>query len=227
VCDERLTIPSNWRNVFGLDVGDHARTFVTHDVAGLGTGLKHKVAVVDCGAKFNIIRELVRRGCDVTVYPASAPAKELEKYDGVCLSNGPGDPSAVTYTVESVKALLRKEKPIFGICLGHQILGLALGASVFKRKLGHHGANHPIKNLLTEKVEITSQNHGFAVDEKSLRAAGGEVTHVNLNDGAVEGLRHRSLPVFSVQYHPEAAPGPHDASYLFRQFIDSLEKRKK
>jgi carbamoyl-phosphate synthase small subunit len=205
----------------------HWKEFVTHDGNGKAAPLRHKVAVVDCGAKFNIIRDLVHLGCDVTVYPAAAPASELEKHDGVCLSNGPGDPSAVTYTIESVKGLLRKEKPVFGICLGHQILGLALGAKVFKLKFGHHGANHPIKNLLTQKVEITSQNHGFAVEEKSLQAAGGEVTHVNLNDGAVEGLRHRSLPVFSVQYHPEAAPGPHDASYLFRQFIETMEKRKR
>jgi carbamoyl-phosphate synthase small subunit len=205
----------------------HWKEFVTHDANGRSVELKHRVALVNCGVKFNIVRSLVHRGCDVTVYPATAAAKDLEGYDGVCLSNGPGDPAAVTYAIESVRGLLRKETPIFGICLGHQILGLALGAETYKLRFGHHGANHPIKNLLSGRVEITSQNHGFAVEEKTLRAAGGEVTHVNLNDGAVEGLRHRSLPVFSVQYHPEASPGPHDASYLFEQFLENIEQMKK
>ncbi len=204
----------------------HWKEFLTHDRDFKHPALKYKVGLVNCGVKFNIIRDLVRLGCDVTVHPAAAPAKDLEGYDGVLLSNGPGDPSAVTYTIETVKGLLKQEMPIFGICLGHQILGLALGSKVFKLKFGHHGANHPIKNVLTGKVEITSQNHGFAVEEKSLQAAGGEVTHLNLNDGAVEGLRHKSLPVFSVQYHPEAAPGPHDASYLFRQFLKNMEACK-
>jgi len=202
------------------------KDFVTHDADGRHAPFKHRVAVVDCGVKFNIVRSLVQMGCDVTVYPANVPSRELEKYDGVCLSNGPGDPEAVTYTIDCVKGLLKKETPIFGICLGHQILGLALGAKTYKLKFGHHGANHPIRNELTKKVEITSQNHGFAVEQKSLEAVGGEVTHVNLNDGAVEGLRHKSLPVFSVQYHPEAAPGPHDASYLFQQFLKMMEAKK-
>jgi len=202
------------------------KEFVSHDGNGKHAPFKYKVAVVDCGVKYNIVRSLVRMGCDVTVYPANVPSKELEKYDGVCLSNGPGDPEAVTYTIETVKGLLKQEKPIFGICLGHQILGLALGAKTYKLKFGHHGANHPIRNEITKKVEITSQNHGFCVEQKSLEAAGGEVTHINLNDGAVEGLRHKSLPVFSVQYHPEAAPGPHDASYLFEQFLEHMEAKK-
>jgi carbamoyl-phosphate synthase small subunit len=202
------------------------RQFVTHDANGKAPEPKYRVALVDCGVKYNIIRCLVRMGCDVMVYPANVTAKELEGYDGVCLSNGPGDPSAVTYTIEAVKGLLRKEKPVFGICLGHQILGLALGANVYKLPFGHHGANHPIQRRSTGKVEITSQNHGFAVDDKSLGKVGGEVTHVNLNDGSVEGLRHTSLPVFSVQYHPEASPGPRDASYLFQQFIDLMQASK-
>jgi carbamoyl-phosphate synthase small subunit len=202
------------------------KEFVKHDAEFKHPSFKHKVAVVDCGVKYNIIRSLVRMGCDVTVYPANTPSKELEQYDGVCLSNGPGDPAVVTTTIESVKGLLKKEKPIFGICLGHQILGLALGAKTYKLKFGHHGANHPIRNEITKKVEITSQNHGFCVEQKSLEAVGGEVTHINLNDGAVEGLRHKSLPVFSVQYHPEAAPGPHDASYLFQQFLSLMEAKK-
>jgi carbamoyl-phosphate synthase small subunit len=204
----------------------HWKDFVTHDRNGKNPGMKYKVAVVDCGVKFNIIRSLVHMGCDVTVFPANVPAKELEKFDGVCLSNGPGDPEAVTYTIATVKDLLKQEMPIFGICLGHQILGLALGAKTYKLKFGHHGANHPIRNEITKKVEITSQNHGFCVEQKSLEAVGGEVTHVNLNDGAVEGLRHKSMPVFSVQYHPEAAPGPHDASYLFQQFLKNMEASK-
>ncbi len=202
------------------------REFVTHDAAAKAGPFKFKVGLVDCGAKFNIVRELVKLGCDVTVHPANAAAKDLEIYDGVMLSNGPGDPAAVTYTVEAVKGLIRKGKPIFGICLGHQILGLALGAKTYKLPFGHHGANHPIQQVANGKVEITSQNHGFAVEEKSLLAAGGEVTHISLNDGAVEGLRHKSLPVFSVQYHPEAAPGPHDAHYLFDRFIRDMEAAK-
>jgi carbamoyl-phosphate synthase small subunit len=182
--------------------------------------------VIDCGVKYNIVRSLVARACDVTVYPATVPAKELASYDGVCLSNGPGDPAAVTYTVDAVKDLLKQEMPLFGICLGQQILGLAMGAKTFKLPFGHHGANHPIKQVANGKVEITSQNHGFSVEEKSLVAAGGEVTHINLNDGAIEGLRHKSLPAFSVQYHPESTPGPHDASYLFDQFVKSIEESK-
>ncbi|HZE95638.1 MAG TPA: glutamine-hydrolyzing carbamoyl-phosphate synthase small subunit [Planctomycetota bacterium] len=208
------------------DRARHWTEFVKHDANAKPPVLKHKVALIDCGAKYNIVRSLVNRGCDVTVYPANVDCKEIQNYDGICLSNGPGDPEVVTYTIECVKGLLKKEKPIFGICLGHQILGLALGAKTYKLKFGHHGANHPIRNEITKKVEITSQNHGFAVEQKSLEAVGGEVTHVNLNDGAVEGLRHKSLPVFSVQYHPEASPGPHDASYLFDQFLKNIEAKK-
>jgi carbamoyl-phosphate synthase small subunit len=218
----------------GLDLVKHVtsqekkpwKDFLSHDRDFKHPAFKYRVGLVNCGVKFNIIRDLVKLGCDVTVHPASAKLKDLEGYDGILLSNGPGDPAAVTYTIETVKGLLKKEMPIFGICLGHQILGLALGADVFKLKFGHHGANHPIKNLKSGKVEITSQNHGFSVEEKTLVKAGGEVTHINLNDGAVEGLRHKSMPVFSVQYHPEAAPGPHDASYLFKQFLKNMEASK-
>jgi carbamoyl-phosphate synthase small subunit len=203
------------------------KEFVTRDAEFAHAPFKFRVALVDCGVKYNIVRSLVRLGCDVTVYPAAAAASDLAAYDGVCLSNGPGDPGAVTYTVATVKELLKKGKPIFGICLGHQIMGLALGAKTYKLKFGHHGANQPVKRLSDGKVEITSQNHGFAVDEASLQAAGGEVTHVNLNDGTCEGLRHRSMPASSVQYHPEAAPGPRDASYLFGKFLKDLEAAKK
>ncbi len=183
-----------------------------------------KVAAYDFGVKFNILRRLAAYGCDVTVYPASTPAATLlaSQPDGVFLSNGPGDPSAVPYAIENVKQLLAGDVPLFGICLGHQILGLAAGARTFKLKFGHRGGNHPVKDHASGKVEITSQNHGFAVDPESL-PSGLVVTHTNLYDGTLEGFRHVSRPVFSVQYHPEASPGPHDADYLFRQFIDAME----
>jgi carbamoyl-phosphate synthase small subunit len=189
---------------------------------------KYRVALFDCGAKWNIVRLLAGAGCDVTLYPASTPAETVlkSKPDGVFLSNGPGDPSVVTYLVDSMKQILKQEVPTFGICLGHQILGLALGAKTYKLKFGHHGANHPVKRVETGQVEITSQNHGFAVDEKSLPGLGIEVTHVNLNDGTIEGFRHKSIPAFCVQYHPEAAPGPHDSRYLFETFTELMEKSK-
>ncbi len=183
-----------------------------------------KIAAYDYGMKFNILRRLSAHGCDVRVYPAATPAKELlaTKPDGVFLSNGPGDPAPLTYAIDNAKALVAAKVPVFGICLGHQILGLAMGGTTFKLKFGHRGANHPVKKLATGKVEITSQNHGFAVDPKSL-PADVEVTHLNLYDGTVEGLRHKTHPVFCVQYHPEASPGPHDADYLFDDFLDLIE----
>ena len=200
-----------------------------HDEFGVSperkTGRRLRVAAYDFGVKFNILRRLSAYGCDVTVCPASTPAATVlaTRPDGVFLSNGPGDPAAVPYAIENVKAVLAADVPVFGICLGHQILGLASGASTFKLKFGHRGGNHPVKDHATGKVEITSQNHGFAVDPESL-PSGLAVTHTNLYDGTVEGFRHVSRPVFSVQYHPEASPGPHDADYLFRQFIDAMEK---
>jgi len=187
---------------------------------------RRKIAAYDFGMKWNILRRLSAHGCDVRVYPAMTPASELLQTnpDGVFLSNGPGDPAVLSYAIDNAKALVKSDVPVFGICLGHQILGLAMGGSTFKLKFGHRGANHPVKKLETGKVEITSQNHGFAVDPKSL-PKDVEVTHLNLYDGTVEGLRHRKHPVFCVQYHPEASPGPHDADYLFDDFLNLIEKR--
>ena len=185
-----------------------------------------RVAAYDYGIKRNILRRLAAHGCSVRVFPASTPASELLQWgpDGIFLSNGPGDPAAVDYGVTNVRELLQGDTPVFGICLGHQLMGLAMGASTYKLKFGHRGANHPVKELESGKVEITSQNHGFAVDPQSL-PADYTLTHENLYDHTVEGFRHVTKPIFSVQYHPEASPGPHDADYLFRQFIESMEKR--
>ena len=185
-----------------------------------------RVAAYDFGIKWNILRRLDAYGCDVRVFPATAPASELIAIepDGMFLSNGPGDPAALPYAINNVRELVSTDIPTFGICLGHQILGLAVGGQTFKLKFGHRGANHPVKELESGKVEITSQNHGFAVDPNSL-PADAKVTHLNLYDGTVEGFCHTSKPVFSVQYHPEASPGPHDADYLFLKFLDAMEKR--
>jgi len=181
--------------------------------------VKYKVIAFDYGIKQNILRLLRSHGCDVWVVPAKTSAKEVlsQKPDGVFLSNGPGDPGPIHYAINEIRKLLGKV-PVFGICLGHQLLGLALGGKSYKLKFGHHGANHPVKNLLTSKIEITSQNHGFCVDIDSLKDKDVELTHINLNDQTLEGFKCKNIPAFCVQYHPEASPGPHDSNYLFERF---------
>ncbi len=188
---------------------------------------RYKIAAIDCGIKWNILRILANLGCETHVFPSNATPKDIMaiKPDGLFLSNGPGDPAVVTSVISTVKESIGKV-PIFGICLGNQILGLAMGAKTYKLKFGHHGANHPVKDFQGNRIGITSQNHGFCVDRKTL-GEDAEVIHTNLNDRTVEGIRHTKFPVFSIQYHPEAAPGPHDAQYLFQQFIDLIEANKK
>jgi carbamoyl-phosphate synthase small subunit len=186
-----------------------------------------RVVAYDFGIKQNILRLLVDHHCDVTVVPAQTPAEDVIalKPDGVFLSNGPGDPEPIGFAIVNIRKLTGRI-PIFGICLGHQLCGLALGGKTYKLKFGHHGSNHPVKNLHTNKIEITAQNHGFVVDPESLPSSDVEITHVNLNDGTNEGLRHKSLPLFSVQYHPEASPGPHDSHYLFSQFTEMMAENR-
>jgi len=197
---------------------------------------RFRVLTLDCGAKSNILRNLAQRGCDVYVAPHTTPAADIiamydaGKIDGLFISNGPGDPAAVEATIATLRELIgqpaARVMPTFGICLGHQLLALAVGASTYKLKFGHRGINQPVLNTQTGQVEITSQNHGFAVDPDSLRAAGGVPTHVHLNDGTLSGFRMADKPVFCVQYHPEASPGPHDGSYLFDDFIDAMRARR-
>ncbi len=195
--------------------------------AFLSSGLGKRVVLIDLGMKSGIMRELNLRGCDIIVMPHDASAKEIlrQKPDGIMLSNGPGDPVDVPETISTIKDLIGKV-PIFGICMGHQLISLACGAKTYKLKFGHRGANQPVKNLITGKVDITAQNHGYAVDIDSLKDTDLELTHIAVNDGTCEGVRHKKYSVFSVQYHPEASPGPHDPNYLFDQFIENMKKFK-
>ena len=225
VKDVTTHVPYYWRNnkpVF-FDSEDIS---LDRDV-WTSKGEKYSVVAFDYGIKYNILRCLESQGFEIIVVPGTTKADAIKAMepDGIFLSNGPGDPEPVTYAIESIKALL-DYAPLFGICLGHQLLGLALGGKTFKLKFGHRGANQPVKNLLTGKIEITSQNHGFAVDTDSLTGKHIEITHINLNDNTLEGFRHKEYPIFTAQYHPEASPGPHDAKYLFDEFKAMIKKRQ-
>ena len=210
---------SNWRE----DLGEWSR----HAATAKKSSKRFRVVALDCGAKRNIYRNLVDRGCDVQVMPHDVTAGEIRKLkpDGLFVSNGPGDPEVVDATVQTLREVAG-ELPTFGICLGHQLLALAMGATTYKLKFGHRGANQPVRNLLTEQVEITSQNHGFCVDPDSLHGLDCEVTHRHMNDNTIAGFRHISKPVFGVQYHPEASPGPHDSAYLFDCFVRMMGTRQ-
>jgi len=212
------------RGLIGVDLVNEVTTDKIY-IWPESKGKRCRIAVIDCGVKYNILRKLSQSGCEVIVVPSSTAAdKILEmKPDGVLISNGPGDPAAVHHVIENTEKLIGK-LPIFGICLGQQILALALGGKTYKLRFGHHGGNHPVKDLKTGKVHITVQNHGFCVDIDSLNKNEIQITHINLNDQTLEGMRHKRLPIFSVQFHPEASPGPHDAGYLFEKFVDMIKK---
>jgi carbamoyl-phosphate synthase small subunit len=227
--DELVDRAKASRSMVGLDLAREVTCEAPYAGPRSGFAQPFKVVAYDFGLKQNILRMLAGAGCDVTVVPARTSAADALALgpDGVFLSNGPGDPEPVEYAIEACRELMERRVPLFGICLGHQILGLACGGKTFKLKFGHRGANHPVKNLRTGQVEVTSQNHGFSVDPKLFDRPELELTHVNLNDGTVEGFRHRELPVTSVQYHPEASPGPHDSHYLFGDFVEMMRARRK
>jgi carbamoyl-phosphate synthase small subunit len=218
--DDLVALAQASRSMDGLDLAREVTCAKAYRFDDATTKEPFRVVAYDFGMKRNILRSLAAAGCDVTVVPATTTAREALALDpdGIFLSNGPGDPEPCTYAIEATKELMEK-RPVFGICLGHQILGLACGGKTYKLKFGHRGANHPVKNLATGQVEITSQNHGFALQGGIFDKPEYVLTHVNLNDGTVEGFRHRDLPVISVQYHPEASPGPHDSHYLFDDFV--------
>ena len=218
--------PFDWPDASGGDGGDGLEPPGFRMAPARTSSRPLRIAAYDFGLKRNILRRLTAHGCQVRVFPATAPASDLLAIepDGVFLSNGPGDPAPLDYAVTNARTVLEADVPMFGICLGHQVLALAMGGTTYKLKFGHRGGNHPVKQVSTGQVEITSQNHGFAVDPESL-PDDVEVTHLNLYDGTVEGLRHTRHPAFCVQYHPEASPGPHDADYLFSRFLDEMERR--
>ena len=222
---QRVTCPNPyaWRNGDQPSAVSHRQEYLLAE-SRKPKAESYKVIALDFGIKYNILRQLTEHGCEVQVVPAQTPAEDIlaAEPDGVFLSNGPGDPMPVGYAIETIQGLMGK-KPLFGICLGHQLLGLALGGKTFKLKFGHRGANQPVKHLESDRVEITSQNHGFCVDIDSLPNSV-DVTHINLNDDTLEGIQHREYPLFSVQYHPEASPGPHDASYLFSRFTEMMDE---
>ncbi|OPX36987.1 MAG: carbamoyl phosphate synthase small subunit [Deltaproteobacteria bacterium] len=216
--------PYYWINGRPVSCGQEQRASLDKNIWQF-KGEKYRVAAFDYGIKYNILRCLEASNCEIVVVPASTGSETIRSIepDGIFLSNGPGDPESVTYAVETIRELL-EYKPIFGICLGLQLLGLALGGKTFKLKFGHRGSNQPVKNLITGKIEVTSQNHGFAVDMESLKDKDIEITHINLNDNTLEGFRHRAYPILAAQYHPEASPGPHDAKYLFDDFANLMKK---
>jgi carbamoyl-phosphate synthase small subunit len=227
--DELLAHLSNQTTAY--DTVDWVRRVTTPEPYTWGPDerdAKYCVSVLDCGVKYNILRELAKLGVRTTVFPATVSADDLlaDNPDGVFLSPGPGDPRLLGYAVDTVRNVVASEKPVMGICLGNQLLGCAFGGRTFKLPFGHRGANHPVKDLPSGRVVITSQNHGYAIDAASITDPAVEVTQINLNDGTVEGLRHRELPVFSIQYHPEASPGPTDSQFFFDRFLQMIEKRK-
>jgi len=210
-----------------LELASHVSTSTTYEAGDEKSDVR--IAVMDYGIKKNIVNCMVERGAYVRVFPAKTPMVEIKAFnpDGYFISNGPGDPAPMDYAIATVKQILKEEKPLFGICLGHQLLALANDIPTFKMHHGHRGLNHPVKNLVTGKSEITTQNHGFGVDPEAIKKSTNvEVTHVNLNDQSIEGIRLKDKPAFSVQYHPEATPGPHDSRYLFDEFIDLIKKHK-
>jgi carbamoyl-phosphate synthase small subunit len=224
-CPDAASLVQKVKDSPGLNGRDMVKEVTCHEISPWSEEGQLKVAVLDCGVKYSILRHLSARGCRVMRFPASTPAERILdwKPDGVLLSNGPGDPEGAPYVFATAKRILGRI-PVFGICLGHQMLGLAMGGKTYKLKFGHHGGNHPVKDTRSGKVNITAQNHNFCVETGSIKTRDVEVTHVNLNDGTVEGMESKELRFFSVQFHPEAGPGPNDATYLFDRFVENMRQ---